>query len=57
LTIINPDKSSYELEGMITNKGQFIIPIVIDGNSQTGEYIIVAKYKNVEFDRTSFNVK
>jgi hypothetical protein len=57
LVITKPDLSSYELKGILTSKGEFTVPIMIDQNSQTGRYTITAKYNNVEFGSTSFNVK
>lgn len=57
LKITKPDQTSYELQGILTNKGQFTIPIMIDANSQTGKYIVTAKYNNVGFGTVSFNVK
>lgn len=57
LKIIKPDQTSYELQGILTSKGQFTIPLLIDANSQTGKYIVTAKYNNAEFASTSFNVK
>lgn len=57
LTITKPDQSSYDLKGILTSKGQFTVPVMLDANSQTGKYTIKAKYNNVEFDTTFFNVK
>jgi hypothetical protein len=57
LTITKPDQSSYDLKGILTSKGQFTVPVMLDANSPTGKYTIKAKYNNVEFDTTSFNVK
>lgn len=57
LTITKPDQSSYELKGVLTNRGQFTVPTMIDGNWQTGKYTILVKYRNVEIGTTSFNVK
>jgi len=57
LTLTKPDQSSYDLKGILTSKGQFTVPIMLDSNSQSGKYTIKAKYNNVEFDTTSFNIK
>jgi len=57
LTITKPDQSSYDLKGILTSKGQFTVPVMLDSNSQTGKYTIKAKYNNMEFGATSFNVK
>jgi hypothetical protein len=57
LTITKPDQSSYDLRGILSSKGLFAIPMIIDGNSQTGDYIITAKYNNVEFGTAFFTVK
>lgn len=57
LTIIRPDQSSYELKGILTNKGQFTVPMMIDSNSPSGRYAILAKYNNDEIAMTSFTVK
>jgi hypothetical protein len=57
LTITKPDQSSYDLKGILTSKGQFTVPVMLDANSPTGKYTITAKYNNVKFDTTSFNVK
>lgn len=57
LTITKPDQSSYDLKGILTSKGQFTVPVMLDANSQAGKYTIKAKYNNVEFDTTSFTVK
>jgi hypothetical protein len=57
LTIIRPDQSSFELKGILTNKGQFTIPLMIDANSPPGRYAILVKYNNEEVAMTSFTVK
>jgi hypothetical protein len=57
LIITKPDQSSYELKGVLTSNGEFIVPIMIDNNFQTGKYVVAAKYSNFEFDTTSFIVK
>jgi hypothetical protein len=57
LTITKPDQSSYELKGILTNKGQFTIPVMMDANAPLGKYVITAKYNSVEFGTTSFILK
>lgn|GEM_PF-590170 len=56
LTIIRPDQSSYDVKGMLTNKGQFTVPLMIDSNSPSGRYAVLGKYNNEEFGITSFIV-
>ena len=56
LTIIRPDQSSYELKGILTNRGEFTIPLTVDANSLSGRYAILAKYNNAELGITSFVV-
>jgi hypothetical protein len=56
LTVIRPDQESFELKGILTNKGEFTIPIMIDANSPSGRYAILAKYNNAEVGMTSFVV-
>ncbi len=56
LTIIRPDQESFELKGILTNKGTFTVPMMIDANSPSGRYAILAKYNNVEVGMTSFVV-
>ncbi len=56
LTITKPDLASFELKGMLTNKGDFTVPLTIDSNSPSGRYEILAKYNNVEIGTTSFIV-
>jgi hypothetical protein len=57
LTIIRPDQSSFDLKGILTNKGQFTVPLMIDANSPLGRYAILVKYNNEEVAMTSFIVK
>lgn len=57
LTITKPDGTSYELKGALTNKGIFIVPIMIDSNWQTGKYHILAKYNHVPIDSATFLVQ
>lgn len=56
LTIIRPDQSSFELKGILTSKGEFTVPLLIDANSPSGRYSILAKYENKEFGQTSFTM-
>jgi len=56
LTIIRPDQESFDLKGILTNKGEFTIPMMIDANSPSGRYAIIAKYNNAEVGMTSFVV-
>jgi hypothetical protein len=56
LTIIRPDQSSYDLKGMLTNRGQFTVPLMVDSNSPSGRYAVLAKYNNEEIGITSFVV-
>ncbi|MEW6043019.1 MAG: hypothetical protein AB1608_02040 [Thermoproteota archaeon] len=57
LTIIRPDQSSVELKGILTSKGEFTVPFMIDSNSPTGRYTIVGKHNNEEFGLTHFMVE
>ncbi|MGQ0606042.1 MAG: hypothetical protein ACT4OD_03685 [Candidatus Nitrosotenuis sp.] len=57
LSITKPDGSSYDLKGILTNKGQFTVPIMIDSNWQVGKYQIIAKYNNLLVDSDSFSVQ
>ncbi|MGI0003833.1 MAG: hypothetical protein ACREAX_00905 [Candidatus Nitrosotenuis sp.] len=56
LTIIQPDQKSFDLKGILTNKGEFTVPLMIDANSPSGRYAILAKYNNAEVGMTSFVV-
>jgi hypothetical protein len=56
LTIIEPDQSSFELKGMLTNRGTFTVPLSIDTNSPSGRYAVLAKYNNAEVGMASFIV-
>ncbi len=57
LSITKPDGTSYDLKGILTNKGQFTVPIMIDSNWEVGNYKITAKYNNVLVDTDSFSVQ
>jgi hypothetical protein len=57
LTILRPDQSSFDLKGILTNKGEFTIPIMIDASSPSGRYAVLAKYGNADLGMTSFVVK
>ena len=57
LTIVNPDRSSFELKGILTKKGEFSVPYVIYDGSQIGSYLVTAKYNNLEFGHENFSVQ
>lgn len=57
LTITKPDGNTYDLKGILTNKGQFTVPIMIDSNWQTGKYIVTGKYNGAYVDSDSFSVQ
>jgi hypothetical protein len=57
LTIVKPDGTSYDLKGILTNKGQFTIPMMIDSSWQAGKYIVSARYNNVLIGSASFSVQ
>ncbi|MFY9300809.1 MAG: hypothetical protein WAO91_06440 [Candidatus Nitrosotenuis sp.] len=57
LTVLRPDQSSFDLKGILTNKGEFTIPIMIDASSPSGRYAVLAKYDNADLGMTSFIVK
>lgn len=57
LTITKPDGNTYDLKGILTNKGQFTVPIMIDSNWQVGKYIITGKYNGAYVDSDSFSVQ
>ncbi|MBM2851812.1 MAG: putative phage head-tail adaptor (modular protein) [Candidatus Nitrosotenuis sp.] len=57
LTITKPDQVSYDLKGIITKKGEFAVPLMLAANSLRGEYVVTAKYDNVEIGVASFNVE
>lgn len=57
LTIVKPDNTYYDLKAMLTNKGQFTIPIMIDSNWQVGKYLILAKYNGFQIGSDSFLVQ
>lgn len=57
LTITKPDGNTYDLKGILTNKGQFTVPIMIDSNWQVGKYTITGKYNNIYVDSDSFSVQ
>ncbi|MEM3064978.1 MAG: hypothetical protein QW177_06355 [Candidatus Nitrosotenuis sp.] len=56
LTVIRPDQSSVELKGILTSRGEFTVPFLIDPGSPPGRYAVVGKYNNEEFGLTSFVV-
>jgi len=57
LTIVRPDGTSFDLKGIVTNRGLFTVPLMIDGSSQTGKYAVHATYNNYNIGTTSFTVK
>lgn len=57
LTITKPDGNMYNLKGILTNKGQFTVPIMIDSNWQIGKYTITGKYNGVYVDSDSFFIQ
>jgi hypothetical protein len=56
LTITKPDQTSFDLHGIITKNGEFIVPLMLDANSLTGQYVVTAKYNSVEIGVASFSV-
>ena len=57
LTITKPDHTSFDLRGIITKNGDFSVPLMLDANSLTGQYVVTAKYNNVEIGAASFIVE
>jgi hypothetical protein len=57
LTINRPDQTSFDLKGMLTNRGMFTVPLSIDINYPEGRYAIIANYNGVEVGTTSFVVR
>ena len=57
LTVTKPDGNTYDLKGILTNKGQFTVPIMIDSNWQVGKYLITGKYNGVYVGSDSFSVQ
>jgi hypothetical protein len=57
LTIIRPDQTSFDLKGILTKKGEFTVPFMLDANSLIGQYVVVAKYDNVEIGVAAFTVE
>ncbi|MDC8437587.1 MAG: hypothetical protein LV468_01125, partial [Candidatus Nitrosotenuis sp.] len=57
LTVVKPDGTSFDLKGIVTNRGLFTVPLMIDGNSQIGKYVIRATYNNYDVGVTSFTVE
>jgi hypothetical protein len=57
LTITKPDQTSFELKGILTKRGEFTVPLMLDANSLTGQYAVMAKYNNVEIGVASFSVE
>jgi hypothetical protein len=56
LTIVKPDGKSYDLKGILTNKGLFTVPMMIDSNWQSGQYVVSARYNGVMIGATEFSV-
>jgi hypothetical protein len=57
LEMQRPDGISVDLQGVITSKGLFTVPIIIDAKSPQGLYTVRAVYQNVEVGTASFTVK
>jgi hypothetical protein len=57
LTITRPDHSTYDLNAILTNKGQFTVPLVIDKNWEAGKYLINARYFEADIGTVSFIIK
>ena len=57
LTITKPDQTSFDLKGIVTKRGEFTVPLILDPNSLTGQYVVVAKYNDVEIGVASFSVE
>ena len=57
LTITKPDGNTYDLKGILTNKGQFTVPIMIDSSWQVGKYTIAGKYNGAYVASASFSVQ
>ena len=57
ITITKPDGTSYDLKGILTNRGVFTIPIMVDSSWQVGQYKILARYNNDAIDSTAFSVQ
>lgn len=56
LEVTRPDGSVFELSGLITNRGLFTVPLMVDGNYQSGRYDIRAVYNSYEVGTASFTV-
>ena len=57
LTITKPDQTSFDLRGIVTKKGEFTVPLMLDANSLSGQYVVMARYNNVEIGVASFIVE
>ncbi len=57
LTIIRPDQTSFDLKGILTKRGEFTVPFMLDANSLIGQYVVVAKYDDVEIGVAAFTVE
>jgi hypothetical protein len=57
LTITKPDHTSFDLKGIVTKSGDFSVPLMLDANSASGQYVITAKYNNVETGTASFIIE
>ena len=57
LTITKPDHNSFDLRGTVTKNGDFSVPLMFDANSPSGQYVITARYNNVETGTASFTIE
>ncbi|QLH08289.1 hypothetical protein [Candidatus Nitrosotenuis sp. DW1] len=57
LTIIKPDQTFFDLKGIVTKRGEFTVPLMLDASSLVGQYKVVAKYNDAEIGVASFNVE
>jgi hypothetical protein len=57
LEMQRPDGISVELQGVVTSKGLFTVPIIIDAKSPQGLYTVRAVYQNSEVGTASFTVR
>ncbi|HSA98651.1 MAG TPA: hypothetical protein VLF17_06195 [Candidatus Nitrosotenuis sp.] len=57
LTVTKPDHTSFDLRGIITKHGDFLVPLILDSDSLTGQYVVTAKYNNLEIGVTTFTIE
>ncbi|HEY8110195.1 MAG TPA: hypothetical protein VIG05_04960, partial [Candidatus Nitrosotenuis sp.] len=57
LTIIKPDQTAFDLKGVITKRGEFTVPFMLDASSLSGQYAVMAKYNNVEVGAAFFIIE